>query len=490
MTAKSIPPSLVIVFLALSSVVVATDKPSPPNILFIAADDLRPELGCYGVKGILSPNIDALAARGTVFDRAYCQQAVCSPSRTSLLTGCRPDTTKVYDLETHFRENLPDVVTLPQHFKNHGYTTRSLGKIFHGGLDDKPSWSGPPVPVGRPMYALEENKQLVDRKRAETEGKQFRTPSARYNAMTGPAHECADVPDNTYSDGVIADEAIALLHKLKDEPFFLAVGFLKPHLPFIAPKKYWDLYDRNAILPASNPFPPKNAPEIALTTWGELRAYSDIPRIGPLTEDEARTLKHGYYACVSFIDAQLGRILAELERLGLQDNTIVILWGDHGWKLGEHAMWCKHTNFENDARAPLICAAPNQKAPGSHSAALVEFVDIYPTLCELAGLPQPDHLEGDSFAAMLDAPDLPGEPTAISQYPRGNVMGYSMRTDRYRFTLWQKRQAGAEIVAMELYDHENDPVENVNVAGDPANAAIVDELKAQLTAAVSRKSQP
>ena len=451
-----------------------------PNVLFVAVDDLRPELGCYGTAGILSPNIDAIAARGTVFDRAYCQQAVCSPSRTSLLTGCRPDTTKVYDLQTHFRKNLPEVVTLPQHFKNHGYTTFSLGKIFHGGLDDKPSWSRPPGKVWQAMYALEENKELVAKKRAAVKGKKFRTPSARYNAMTGPAYECADVPDSTYSDGVIADEAISALREMKDETFFLAVGFLKPHLPFIAPKKYWDLYDREKIPMAVNPFAPKDAPKIALMNWGELRAYHDIPRVGPLSAEEARALKHGYYACVSYIDAQLGRVLNELDRLGLRDNTVVILWGDHGWKLGEHAMWCKHTNFEIDTHVPLICSAPRQKAAGKHSAALVEFVDIYPTLCELAGLPLPKHLGGDSFAALLDDPDLPGDPTAISQYPRGKVMGYSIRTDRYRLTLWQKREAPHETVAVELYDHESDPDENVNVAADPANARLIKELTDQL----------
>jgi arylsulfatase A-like enzyme len=337
------------------------------------------------------------------------------------------------------------------------------------------------------MYALEENRRLVDQKRDETNGKKFPTASARYNAMTGPAYECADVPDATYSDGVIADEAIAILRQMQGKPFFLAVGFLKPHLPFIAPKKYWDLYDRDAISMASNSFPPKDVPKIALSNWGELRAYHDIPDLGPLTADDARTLKHGYYACVSYMDAQLGRVLSELDRLGLRDNTVIIVWGDHGWKLGEHGMWCKHTNFENDARAPLICAAPSQKAGGRHTSALVEFVDIYPTLCELTGLPLPKHLEGDSFAALLDNPTLPGEPTAVSQYPRGNVMGYSMRTDRYRFTLWQKRQKDHATVAVELYDHLTDPDENVNAASDPANAALVETLTAQLTAKVHGK---
>ncbi len=451
------------------------------NVLFIAVDDLRNELGCYGVQGIRAPNIDRLAAGGTTFDRAYCQQAVCSPSRTSLLTGCRPDTTKVYDLVTHFRKSLPDVVTLPQQFKNHGYFTRSVGKIYHPGSDDKPSWSEPAPRVNRPTYALEENKALVARKTAAIAGKESATPSARSNATKGPAYECADVPDNTYSDGAIADAAIEMLRRAKDKPFFLAVGFLKPHLPFVAPKKYWDLYRRDEIPMAPNPFAPKDAPKIALTDWGELRAYEDIPRLGPLTEDQARTLKHGYYACVSYMDAQLGRVLAELDRLGLREQTVVVLWGDHGWKLGEHGAWCKHTNFENDTHAPLICGAPGQKAVGRHTQALVEFVDIYPSLCELAGLPLPSHLEGTSFASLLDAPQRPWKKAAFSQYPRGGgVMGYSMRTDRYRLTRWLNRN-GTE-AARELYDHQNDPQENANVADRPENKAVAEELTKQMQA--------
>jgi iduronate 2-sulfatase len=451
------------------------------NVLFLAVDDLRNELGCYGVKGIHAPNIDRLAARGTVFDRAYCQQAVCSPSRTSLLTGCRPDTTKVYDLVTHFRKQLPDVVTLPQHFKNQGYFTRSVGKIYHPGLDDKLSWSEPPAQASRPMYALPENRDLVARKRAAAAEKKLTDPSARYNATAGPAYECADVPDNAYSDGAIAEAALQMLQQAKDKPFFLAVGFLKPHLPFVAPRKYWDLYRRDEIPPAPNPFPPKDAPRVALTDWGELRAYEDIPRVGPLTDEQARTLKHGYYACVSYMDAQVGRVLAELDRLGLRERTVVVLWGDHGWKLGEHGAWCKHTNFENDTHAPLICCSPGQKAPGRRTQALVEFVDIYPSLCELAGLPLPSHLEGTSFASLLDAPEQPWKKAAFSQYPRGGgVMGYSMRTDRYRLTRWLNRD-GSEM-ARELYDHQNDPQENVNVAGRPENKALVEELTRQMQA--------
>ena len=463
--------------------------PGKLNVLFIAVDDLRTELGCYGVEQIQSPNIDRLAERGTVLERAYCQQAVCSPSRTSLLTGCRPDTTKVYDLETHFRKNLPEVVTLPQHFKNHGYFTRSVGKIFHGGLDDPSSWSEPAAKVERPMYQLKANRETVEAKAAAIQGKEFATASARYNATTGPAYECADVPDNAYRDGAIADAAVEMLREAKDKPFFLAVGFLKPHLPFIAPKKYWDLDRREEIPMAPNPFPPKNAPDVALTTWGEMRAYQDIPRVGPLSMEQAKTLKHGYYACVSYMDAQLGRVVAELDRLGLGDRTVIILWGDHGWKLGEHGSWCKHTNFENDTHAPLICSAPGQKAPGRHSRGLVEFVDIYPTLCELAGLPVPEHVEGASFARLLDTPDAVWKTAVFSQYPRQRqVMGYSMRTDRYRFTRWLKKD-GTE-TARELYDHQADPLENENVVDDPARQKLVEELTRQMQAGWKGASPP
>jgi len=448
------------------------------NVLFIAVDDLRNELGCYGVQGIHSPNIDKLAAQGTAFDRAYCQQAVCSPSRTSLLTGCRPDSTKVYDLVTHFRKALPDVVTLPQHFKNCGYFTRSVGKIYHPGFDDQPSWSAAAAQFRRATYALPENQALVARKNAAMKGKKVANAVARSNATKGPAYECADVPDSTYADGAIAEAALEMLREAKDQPFFLAVGFLKPHLPFVAPKKYWDLYRRDEIPMAPNPYAPKDAPKFTLADWGELRAYEGMPKAGALADEQARTLKHGYYACVSYMDAQVGRVLAELDRLGLREQTVIVLWGDHGWKLGEHGAWCKHSNVENDTHAPLICSAPGQKAAGRHSWALVEFVDIYPSLCELAGLPLPSHLEGASFAPLLDDPERSWKKAAFSQYPRGGgVMGYSMRTDRYRLTRWLNRD-GAE-AAHELYDHQNDPQENVNIADRPENKALVAELTKQ-----------
>jgi arylsulfatase A-like enzyme len=474
--------------------------PAKPNILFIAVDDLRPELGCYGRGHIKSPNIDRLAGRGMTFTRAYCQQAVCSPSRSSLLTGARPDTTKVWDLVTHFRTAIPDVVTLGQHFKNNGYFVQGMGKIYHGGYDDKPTWSVPWQTPKAVRYALPENVTL-DARRNEVDpddpdpvaakAKAAQAQAAKPDDTTagkfdtrGPAFEAADVPDDTYQDGKVASLAVSTLRELrrKKEPFFLAVGFIKPHLPFVAPKKYWDLYDPAAIQLAPNPFRPKDAPSYSILPGGELRNYHGIPKesVGP---DLARQLKHGYYAAVSYTDAQIGKVLDELDRLGLRDNTIVVLWGDHGWKLGEHDAWCKHSTVENDTNAPLILSVPGMKHAGGKTDALVEFVDIYPTLSELAGLPLPGHLEGTSFTPVLDEPARAWKTAAFSQYPRNGdgtkLMGYSMRTDRYRFTVWVERNDHSKVHATELYDHQLDPQENTNVAGLPANAALVSGLMEQ-----------
>jgi len=478
---------LVLVATLLAAVVArSADQPAKPNVLFIAVDDLRPELGCYGNTLIQTPNIDRLAKAGIVFDRAYCQQAVCSPSRTVIMTGTRPDTTKVWDLYTHFRKALPDVVTLGQQFKNHGYFVQGMGKIYHGTLDDSPTWSVPwQTPKATP-YARPENVALSDRQFAdeanattpEEKSKQRSKPNSR-----GPAFENADVPDDTFTDGKVAALAVKTLRELDQQakPFFLAVGFAKPHLPFVAPKKYWDLYDPAKIPPAPNRFPQKDAPPYAVLFGGELRVYQDIPK-GSIPDDLARQLKHGYYAATSYADAQIGKVLDELDHLGLRTNTIVILWGDHGWKLGEHDAWCKHSNCENDANAPLLLSVPGMKTAGQHTKALVEFVDIYPTLCDLAGLPLPGHLEGVSFKPLLDDPQRPWKTAAFSQYPRsqnGGLMGYSMRTDRYRFTVWVNAKDHTKVDALELYDHQTDPQENTNIAKQPEQAELVKQLMVQ-----------
>ncbi|HEX4150518.1 MAG TPA: sulfatase [Pirellulales bacterium] len=456
-----------------------------PNVLFFAVDDLRPEFAAYGKTYIHAPNLDRLAARGMTFRRAYCQQAVCSPSRSSLLTGTRPDTTKVWDLETHFRKALPEVVTLPQHFKQNGYFVQGMGKLFHGGFDDPRSWSTPwtAPKMGHGTYGSPESRAIVEA-RVEASKKSPKKKAGGKVRNYGPAFESSEVPDNTFHDGKLAEMAVAAMRECakKDQPFWLGVGFIRPHMPFVAPKKYWDLYDPAAIKLAPNPFPPHDAPDYAVLPGGELRSYSGIPA-GPIPDDLARQLKHGYYAAISYMDAQLGHVLDELDRLGLAESTIIVLWGDHGWKLGEHAGWCKHSNVENDTNAPLLISVPGMATAGQRTDSLAEFVDIYPTLAELCGLPLPGHLEGASLAGVLRDPAQAVHTAAFSQYPRSvggrELMGYSMRTDRYRFTRWVDRRDHAKLDAVELYDEQADPQENDNIAGDPRHAELVAQLTQQ-----------
>jgi iduronate 2-sulfatase len=470
-----------------------------PNVLFIAVDDLRPSLGCYGDPIARSPHIDRLAKSGLVFNRAYCQQAVCSPSRTSLMTGRRPDTTRVFDLKTHFRKAMPNVVTLPQLFKQQGYHAQSVGKIYHGvgsyaignQLGDPPSWSVPGYLPQLHFYHSPRGMQIAEEWFApRRRGLQKRYPGVKSwkdVVVRGLPWEAPDVPDEEVIDGRIATRAIEILNKRKDEPFFLAVGFLKPHVPFIAPKKYFDLYPLETIKSVANPFFPKNAPKFAGLNSNEMRVYYGIPKGSrPVADElESRKLYLAYYACVSYVDAQVGRLLAELDRLKLRDNTVVILWGDHGYHLGENGFWCKQTNFELSARAPLIISVPGQKNIGSRTDALVEFVDIYPSLAELCNLPQPDGLEGTSFTPLLENPQRPWKTAAFSQYPRkiggvGQVMGRSMRIDRYRFTEWA--QPAKNFRVTELYDHQRDPAENQNVAGRPENRELIERLTKKLHA--------
>jgi iduronate 2-sulfatase len=469
------------------------------NVLFIAVDDLRPQLGCYGVKDIHTPNLDALAKRGLLFNRAYCQQAVCSPSRTSLLTGRRPDTTRIYNLEDHFRNTIPDVVTLPQHFKNNGYFCQSFGKIYHGGLDDPKSWSAPSVMAkggsvaiapgvvrllndpddlteGNPPYILAANRPQ------QAPANMRRKKNGELVPFRGPPWSSPDVPDDGLGDGQIAERAIEAMEAHKDGPFFLAVGFRRPHLPFDAPKKYYDLYKLEDMKLASNPNPPKDVFAPAMIDWGELRNYKGMPQEGPVTDQQARELIRGYYAATSYTDAQIGRVLEALDRLKLRDKTIVIAWGDHGWQLGEHGMWCKHTCFETSTHTFMMISVPGEKHRGAKTDAFVEFVDVYPTLCDLAGLKLTDGLEGTSFAPLLDNPKKKWKSAAFSQYPRGNLMGYAMRTDRYRYVEWVPRNNRRKIEGRELYDHKDDADENVNVANRPDNRELLAKLSEQLHA--------
>lgn len=483
--------ALAVLLLAPLAVLSAADR---PNVLLICVDDLKPLLGCYGAPIVKSPNIDRLAARGVLFERAFCNQAVCAPSRNALMTGLRSQTIGIYDLATNFRQGVPDAVTVAQYFRRHGYRAEALGKIMHvghGNFEDVGSWTvphwGPKAgPAGG--YVLTENRppQLT---REEALFSNV-PPSQAAKLPRGAATECADVPDNTYGDGQIAEEAVRRLDAARaksDEPFFLAVGFLKPHLPFVAPKKYWDLYEPAAFpLPALTT-PPQGAPEFAPTTWGELRQYSDIPATGRLDEARTRHLIHGYHAAVSYMDAQLGRVLDALDRNGFDKNTVIVLWGDHGWHVGDHGMWCKHTNYEQAARIPLVVVAPGVTPAGAKSGALAETVDLYPTLCELAGLPAPQGLDGISFAAALKDPATTTKDAVLHVYPRSQMLGRAVRTARYRLVEWKKIGDPADTAVLELYDYEADPEETKNLAADKPDT--VAQLRAILAQQPEAKPQ-
>jgi iduronate 2-sulfatase len=362
-------------------------------------------------------------------------------------------------------------VTVAQYFKNHGYHTMSMGKIFHGGFDDAPSWSVPSQYPKAPGYVSEAAlKMQADPANIDKKGR-----------ARGPAVEEADVPDDTYTDGKTARLAAKTLGELKQsgKPFFLAVGMAKPHLPFVAPKKYWDLYDPKDIYVPAYQKLPAGAPGFVGHNNSELKSYADIPNDGEIGDALARRLRHGYYAAISYMDAQVGLVLDALEKEGLAENTVVVLWGDHGWQLGEHGLWHKHTNFEVAARAPLIISAPGQKAAGRKSLSLAEFIDIYPTLADLCGLPKPKDVEGVSLKPVLDDAAASVRPVAISQYPRNDagktLMGYSIRDDRWRLILWRDRKDNS-IHATELYDEVGDPHETVNVAAKAEHAEVIARL--------------
>jgi arylsulfatase A-like enzyme len=490
------------IVLALSFANVSLCAADRPNVLFIAVDDMRPELGCYGNSVVKSPNIDRLAARGMVFNHAYCQQAVCSPSRTAMLTGLRPDVTKVWDLETHFRVAQPDCITLPQHFKANGYHCAALSKVYHVGFEDGRSWSEPHwYPRGRSVDTdpVDWAKQIVTKHdvsvqeysaKAKPDPGDNDKPGKRANgkeAKSGPAFEISPKADEELPDGATAHEAVKRLHdlKTKGEPFFLAVGFLKPHLPFVAPKKYWDLYDPNTIPVPTIEHLPEGCPEFAGHNNSELHNYQGVPKENPIPAGFAKQLRHGYYACISYTDAQIGKVLNALDKEGLADNTIIVLWGDHGWQLGDHGLWHKHTNFEIATRAPLLISVPKALTAGKKCDAPVEFVDVYPTLADLCGLLAPKGLAGASLKRFIENPDAPAEKVAISQYPRSAgqagvaVMGYSIRDSRYRCTFWRDRN-GPNIVATELYDEQNDPTETVSLADKPEHKALIESMAKHL----------
>ncbi|MCL7762944.1 sulfatase [Polaribacter sp. Z014] len=504
-----------------------------PNILFIGIDDLRPELGCYGSDIAVSPNLDKLAGEGLLFENAYCQQSICGPSRASLLTGIRPETSGVFHNYIKFRDVNPDVVTLPQLFKNNGYETVYMGKIFHhGDLDDEKSWSRNPAldsmqgikkPVG---FALEKNN--LDRVKTRKEMNAKYGAVAKFGLASGVAYESADVSDNTYVDGYNTELAIATMKEMaakNDKPFFLGLGFNKPHLNWVSPKKYWDLYDREKIKLATQTEGPENGATMGLHPSFELRVRSGIPKQGPIDKELAITLKHAYLACVSYVDAQIGKMIAALEKEGLRENTIIIVWSDHGWHLGDMGIWGKATNYEIATRVPLLIWTPDMPkgSQGKTTDALVELVDMYPTLAELAGLEIPKHVEGTSFTPLIENPKTPWKEAAFSQFPspalrewggfpirpamretyfgpllkeveskiknqqkekwdrdlfENNLMGYAMRTAQYRFIVWKDREhKDKEPVFVELYDHQTDPTETKNIANE--NPALVEKLMIQ-----------
>lgn len=435
-----------------------------PNVLFIAVDDLRPQIFSYGKKNMLTPNIDRLAAGGTLFERAYCMVPTCGASRASLMTGIRPASDRFLSYQTRADKDAPGITTLNTHFKRNGYQTISLGKVFHSTADNTDGWSEKPWRAKASTYANPESMQ---------------NPRQRKNkSRRGLPYEKGNADDEFYADGHTSARAISELKRLAkgEQPFFLAVGFLKPHLPFVAPAHHWDKYPAKNISLPSNYHPPKNAPAEAIHTFGELRSYAEVPLKGPVSDEMALQLIRGYYACVSYTDRHVGKLLDALEELNLTDNTIVVLWGDHGWNLGEHTLWCKHCCFETSMRAPLIIRAPmlREAKTNSRTRSLTEFIDIYPTLCDLAGLSKPPHLQGRSAVPVLLDPKVQTKTAAIGRFGRGDTI----RTDRYRFTLYRDR-AGKPTARM-LYDHRNDPDENVNISEEAENAALVKQLTARL----------
>ncbi|MCL5245655.1 sulfatase [Cellulophaga sp. 20_2_10] len=493
-----------------------------PNILFISVDDLRPELGCYGSNIAITPNIDKLASQGLLFNNAYCQQAICGPSRASLLTGIRPETSGIYHNYIKFRDVNPDVITLPQQFKNNGYETVYCGKIFHhGDLDDDLSWSRQPAidsmlakNIKRPGgFALAENNENKKEQRAKMIAKYGEV--AKYGLAMGPAYENADVADNEYLDGYNTELAIATIKEMNansDKPFFIGLGFNKPHLNWTSPKKYWDLYSADKIKLALEKEGPQGGAEMGLHASFELRTRYGIPKEGEIDTTLSISLKRAYLACVSYVDAQIGKIIDELEKEGLRDNTIIILWSDHGYHLGDMGIWGKATNYEIATRVPLVIWTPNmpKKSRGKKTNALVELVDIYPTLCNYANIPVPDYVEGQNFKPLVENPSKKWKTAAFSQFPtpalrewgayplrpamretffgplikdvedriihqqknnwnrelfENTLMGYAMRTKQYRLIVWKDRnEPKKNPLFIELYNHKLDPSETINIA--------------------------
>ncbi len=485
----------------------ADDK---PNILFVSIDDLRPTLGAYDDTVAITPNLDQLAGEGMTFRQTFCQSAVCAPSCASLMTGLRPDSTRVWHLGDKFREINPETVTMPQYFSRHGYYTVNIGKIFHNYMPDSISWDEPDlrpyrylrsewlVRDGETFYISEEVNKSQEIKRDSL----LKLRAIRYadGWNTGPAWEAADVHDTLYYDGAQTELAKQTLTRLAEmnKPFYLGLGYFRPHLPFAAPKKYWDMYDPEEIPLAPNPDVPEGAPLFSMNSMYELRNYDGFGHIGHpgssyrMNEDTIRILKHGYYASVSYIDALLGDLVKHLKALGIYENTIIIVWGDHGWKLGDHNSWGKMTNYNIDLQVPMIIRYPDQDKRGVETYAITELVDIFPSLCDLTGIETPDYMQGTSFVPLLNNPELPWKKAAFSQFHRrpkvaadgGRYMAYSINTKDHHYIEWytwdHTTGTRGEYVKTELYDRLNDPYEKMNVAEMEEYAAVLPRLSAQL----------
>ena len=488
------------------------------NILFIAVDDLKPLLGCYGDPLAKTPNIDRLASRGAIYTHSYCQQAVSGPTRASLLTGKSPDNTKIWDLNTLIRDMNPNIVTFPQYIRSKGYITAGIGKIFDprsvDSSQDALSWSVPYI----------RDTDFMDNSTGAIVNYYFKSPETRAQAatiqaqgmalgLTGkplndyvlrlvmPSSECIDIIDEAYGDGAIARGAVDFLNKqTTTSPFFLAVGFRRPHLPFVAPKKYWDLYNRDQMPLAQYRKKVLNGTDLAYHKSEELKGYTDIPPLYSFTDidntilpdSKAKELIHGYYACISYMDAQLGKVLDKLDSKGLTSNTVIVFWGDHGWHLGDHGLWNKHSNFEHATRAPLIIVDPSVNTAVTVNSP-VEFLDIYPTLCNLVDVAIPTNLDGKSLKTTLTSPNIPVKEYAVSQYPRGSNMGYSIRTEKYRYTVWvqwtNKVSNFSNVIAEELYDYEKDPLETENLVTKSTYASILTTMKAHFADYKAKRTQ-
>ncbi len=464
--------SLLIALLLVCVTASAADK---PNILMIAVDDLRPQLRCYGVEHVVSPNLDRLAEGGLLFERAYCMVPTCGASRASLMTSIRPSPKRFVTHLAVAEKEAPGITTLNTHLKANGYYTLSNGKVFHNPDDNGIGWSEPAWRPGQPATGA---PPPTPKKKGAGKGKAKGAGGGqnKESGSRGRPYGVSDLSDDEHGDGQVALKTIADLRRMKEsgQPFFIAAGFFKPHLPFICPQKYWDLYPGGSLKLPDNYHAPQDAPEESIHNSGELRAYSGVPKTGRLPDEMALELIRGYHACVSFTDAQIGRILDELDRLDLAQNTIVILWGDHGWNLAEHTLWCKHSCYETSMRVPLLLRAPGHKG-GLRTRALTELIDVYPTLCELAGVPVPAHVQGRSLAPLLENPNQPWKTEAIGRFTNGDTI----RTDTHRFTEYTRRDAPP---ARMLYDHDLDPGENINVSELSSNADTVSELARRLRA--------